>query len=633
MSSELFAFFRRHRTGHEEIAFESTPEESIADASHLTGLEFNASSRKDWLKVRQTPEEDRVGEQLRQFLHARGPLPAHSPAWGSPEEAQLLQKLAALLQQSPPTSSFLDGTCNASAKQTHQPMTTKEEVKNLSTQQSYQALAAKEGSCLDTWEAFCKVFDWHSFPNMRILKLPEYGPALRYTSSISFFGSANEVLASLLSEDVDSLASHEIEASELGRLRSQMKIADGEYNSVALMSARQLWAVGFGSDRSESSDAAKFALALAIAYPHRQQRSEVALQNPPKSFPAFWKMVDYSHSLWMDRCQRQSSFFDFDELESDLSDALASGATSGCPRPSWLTEIEGVVNIAVTGQSGVGKSSLINAIRRSKPGSHGWAPVGVTETTMEPTMYVFPTEQRIRLWDLPGAGTVDFPLATYMDMMGLRYFDYVLLVTSGRFTSTELSLSSNLESHRVPYVMIRTKTDFDVRNNQEDNRIDEATTISVIREDLKHRGVSDPYVVAAKEPWKYDFIDLIGNVLPGLKELFETSHGPEEHDWVEDQWALPGSYSKVLSRVQGEWRDSRAFYVIEGSAVHVTQLHGGACAELSLVEEDGCLVWNDHWYVDEAAAEAACRTRKLNFKPLETISGKMPFSLQASCSH
>ena len=56
-----------------------------------------------------------------------------------------------------------------------------------------------------------------------------------------------------------------------------------------------------------------------------------------------------------------------------------------------------------------------------------------------------------RLWDLPGAGSHDWPAATYVRDAGLRHFDGVLLVTSGAFTEAEeelLSLGREEESYR-----------------------------------------------------------------------------------------------------------------------------------------------------------------------------------------
>lgn len=42
-----------------------------------------------------------------------------------------------------------------------------------------------------------------------------------------------------------------------------------------------------------------------------------------------------------------------------------------------------------------------------------------------------------RLWDLPGAGTKDWPTETYICDAGLRHFDGVLLVVAGAFSDAE----------------------------------------------------------------------------------------------------------------------------------------------------------------------------------------------------
>jgi predicted GTPase len=60
------------------------------------------------------------------------------------------------------------------------------------------------------------------------------------------------------------------------------------------------------------------------------------------------------------------------------------------------------LNIAVTGNSGVGKSTLINTIRSLRAYDHGAAAVNVIECTTEPTPYIHPENENLKLWDLPG---------------------------------------------------------------------------------------------------------------------------------------------------------------------------------------------------------------------------------------
>eukprot|EP00927_Polykrikos_kofoidii_P030717 TRINITY_DN26440_c0_g1_i1.p1 TRINITY_DN26440_c0_g1~~TRINITY_DN26440_c0_g1_i1.p1 ORF type:complete len:550 (-),score=93.60 TRINITY_DN26440_c0_g1_i1:119-1681(-) len=70
------------------------------------------------------------------------------------------------------------------------------------------------------------------------------------------------------------------------------------------------------------------------------------------------------------------------------------------PVPTYLSDSikRGAINIAITGNSGVGKSSWVNAIRRLKKSDHAAAKVGVNETTMEPQLYKFPDSDGVRLF-------------------------------------------------------------------------------------------------------------------------------------------------------------------------------------------------------------------------------------------
>jgi len=67
------------------------------------------------------------------------------------------------------------------------------------------------------------------------------------------------------------------------------------------------------------------------------------------------------------------------------------------PVPPYLQDAysKPKVMFAVTGASGVGKSSFINILRRLGPKDSGAAQTGITETTMQPEMYAFPQRQGI----------------------------------------------------------------------------------------------------------------------------------------------------------------------------------------------------------------------------------------------
>mmetsp|Transcript_78799 Transcript_78799/g.255296 ORF Transcript_78799/g.255296 Transcript_78799/m.255296 type:complete len:289 (-) Transcript_78799:457-1323(-) len=177
--------------------------------------------------------------------------------------------------------------------------------------------------------------------------------------------------------------------------------------------------------------------------------------------------------------------------------------------PAWLGKTKGYINVAVAGNSGAGKSSFINAVRRCRPRDVGAARVGVNETTTMPTAYEFPGFPRARLWDLPGAGTELFPRDTYIENIGLRHFDIVIVISSQRFTETEVAISNELQRLRIPYFMVRSKVDIDVSNNINDLGSSPEETLRVIREDMMRLGVAKPYLISSRQRERYDMKSLL----------------------------------------------------------------------------------------------------------------------------
>eukprot|EP00930_Biecheleria_cincta_P028216 TRINITY_DN19686_c0_g1_i1.p1 TRINITY_DN19686_c0_g1~~TRINITY_DN19686_c0_g1_i1.p1 ORF type:complete len:463 (+),score=86.36 TRINITY_DN19686_c0_g1_i1:1-1389(+) len=292
------------------------------------------------------------------------------------------------------------------------------------------------------------------------------------------------------------------------------------------------------------------------------------------------------------------------------------------PVPVWLGDHQdGVMNVAVVGNSGVGKSLLINKLRRLKPGASKWAPTGVKETTMSPTMYTFPGIQRVRLWDLPGAGTVEFPHESYIRDMGLRHFDSVLIVTAGRFTSIEVMLREELQKHGVPFFMVRTKIDLDIWNNKLDNELEENVTLENIRAEQRSHGIDRLYLVSSREPTRYDMPQLVLDAFPGVSQHLDAQSflftaGPS-NTW-DESWSMPVVLSRNLANIQGHWQDGicEAFYLIDGHDVHVT-LGTGQTTEITLTEEQDKIWWCAQWWVDSASVNKARESGELRWAPAE----------------
>jgi len=124
------------------------------------------------------------------------------------------------------------------------------------------------------------------------------------------------------------------------------------------------------------------------------------------------------------------------------------------------------LNVAVIGNSGVGKSSFINAIRRLTADDEGAAEVGVTQTTVDIRSYSHPRNPLLKFWDLPGVGTDRFPRQTYLRDIDVDRFDSFLLITSTRFTENDTWLGKELCSRNKKYFFIRTKVGHDVSDNK-----------------------------------------------------------------------------------------------------------------------------------------------------------------------
>ncbi|XP_068701925.1 interferon-inducible GTPase 5-like [Montipora foliosa] len=181
------------------------------------------------------------------------------------------------------------------------------------------------------------------------------------------------------------------------------------------------------------------------------------------------------------------------------------------------------VNIAVTGDSGAGKSSFINAIRELKDDDQGAAEVKVTECTKVPTAYDHPTNPKIKFWDLPGIGTPNYPdLETYVQKVELEKYHAFLIFTATRFTENDRKLAVKIRAMQKKFFFIRTKIDENVRAESRKRSFDENAMLATIRRDcLENLGdllsqEEDLFLISNHEPNKWDFVRLTAAILDAL---------------------------------------------------------------------------------------------------------------------
>nr|XP_004657312.2 T-cell-specific guanine nucleotide triphosphate-binding protein 2-like [Jaculus jaculus] len=132
-----------------------------------------------------------------------------------------------------------------------------------------------------------------------------------------------------------------------------------------------------------------------------------------------------------------------------------------------LKEIENApLSIAVTGESGAGKSSFINALRGTGHEEPDAAEVGVVETTMHRKSYEHPKFPNVKIWDLPGIGTSKFIPMNYLKKVNFGEYDFFLIISCTRFTDHDAQLAKAIARMKKNFYFVRTKIDNDLSNSQ-----------------------------------------------------------------------------------------------------------------------------------------------------------------------
>jgi predicted GTPase len=129
------------------------------------------------------------------------------------------------------------------------------------------------------------------------------------------------------------------------------------------------------------------------------------------------------------------------------------------------------LNIALVGESGVGKSALLNAVRGLWPDDPGAAEVGVDETTAEVQGYVDQRHPEVKWFDVPGANTPHISGWLYFMDQHLYIFDVLVIVFSDRFTQTIGTLLRNAYQCGIRTFLVRTKADQLIQNLKNERRM------------------------------------------------------------------------------------------------------------------------------------------------------------------
>ncbi|XP_060589997.1 interferon-inducible GTPase 1-like isoform X3 [Ruditapes philippinarum] len=209
------------------------------------------------------------------------------------------------------------------------------------------------------------------------------------------------------------------------------------------------------------------------------------------------------------------SYIDEDCLQEEMEKAGVLHGLNKYIKDSFEKWASMELNVAVTGNSGVGKSSLINALRQLKPPNEGASFSGVFDSTTKCIKYIYPENPKVAFWELPCVETQWLTKERYFDEMNFPRFDVVIIVSAGRFQENDIWLGKELRSIRKNIIFVRTKIDIDITNIKQacPDIFDETECLNKIRKNLSENirlgGFQDfssnVFLVSSAERELYDF--------------------------------------------------------------------------------------------------------------------------------
>ncbi|XP_073704209.1 interferon-inducible GTPase 5-like [Garra rufa] len=203
--------------------------------------------------------------------------------------------------------------------------------------------------------------------------------------------------------------------------------------------------------------------------------------------------------------------------QEDLDDIKESISTQDLPTAvntikEFLEKQDLVeLNVAVTGESGSGKSTFVNAFRGLGDEEEGSAKTSPIETTMEPEAYLHPKYKNVKVWDLPGIGTPNFKADAYLKLVEFECYDFFIIIASDRFREYHIQLAKEITRMGKKFYFVRSKIDSNITAEKRKKSFNEKNMLDIIREDcengLRKADIEDPvvFLISNFELGKYDF--------------------------------------------------------------------------------------------------------------------------------
>ncbi|XP_077312857.1 interferon-gamma-inducible GTPase 10-like [Lithobates pipiens] len=261
-----------------------------------------------------------------------------------------------------------------------------------------------------------------------------------------------------------------------------------------------------------------------------------------------------------------------EQLGKEVKEALERGDTAGAFEKvkKCLSDVENTpLNVAITGESGSGKSTFINALRGLGDEDEESAKTNVVETTMKPTPYPHPKNKSVTYWDLPGIGTPNFKANAYLDKVQFQRYDFFIIIASERFKENHILLAEEIQKMKKKFYFVRSKIDQDLQNSQtrRAKTFNEKKILDTIRQDcfnslkcyFKYITGDSVFLVSSFQPEKFDFSRL-------LKTFEEELQGHKRYVYLR---ALPNISSQAIQMKKQALESTVALVALQASAVSI----------------------------------------------------------------
>ncbi|XP_071393684.1 interferon-inducible GTPase 5-like [Centroberyx affinis] len=262
------------------------------------------------------------------------------------------------------------------------------------------------------------------------------------------------------------------------------------------------------------------------------------------------------------------------EPTEEITEALKNNdaASAAAKVQEYLEKQDNIpLNIAITGESGSGKSTFVNAFRGVDNKDERAAPTGCVETTMEVTAYPHPNYPNVTFWDLPGIGTTKFPADKYLEHVGFEKFDFFIIISADRFRENDVTLAQEIQKMKKKFYFVRSKIDHNLSDAERSQReFNAKETLELIRQNcvqgLQKQGVESPkvFLISSLDLHLYDFQLLV--------ETFEKEIPTHKRNAL--LFAIPNINLKIINKKKEAFQAKIKYYALLSALVASVPLPG-----------------------------------------------------------